>query len=75
MTYKPTKSKTTAVVLAILFGIFGWLYTYKYDGWKFWLNLAMTLITFGLWGFIALIWVIIDQAIKPREFYKDYFKQ
>lgn len=75
MTYKPTKSKTTAVVLAVLFGTFGWLYTYKYDAWKFWLNLTFSIFTFGLWGIVGFIWAIIDQATKPREFYTDYFKQ
>lgn len=34
------KQKTTAVVLLVLFAVFGWLYTYKRDAWKFWLNLG-----------------------------------
>jgi hypothetical protein len=71
--WKPTKKKSTAVILAILFGIFSWAYTYKYDAWKFWLNLFLTLVSFGLWGIVALIWVIVDQATKPSEFYECYF--
>jgi hypothetical protein len=75
--WKPTKKKSTAVILAILFGIFSWCYTYKYDGWKFWLNLFLAIASIfvagGLWGIVALIWVIIDQATKPNEFYDCYF--
>lgn len=70
---KPMKTKSTAVILAIFFGVFSWLYTYKYDAWKFWLNLALTLVTAGFWGIVALIWVIIDQATKPTDFYDNYY--
>ena len=28
------KSKTTAVVLVVLFALFGWIYTYQRDAWK-----------------------------------------
>ena len=73
-TYKPTKNKSTAVVLAVFFGVFSWLYTYKTDAWKFWLNLCLTLVTFGFFGIVALIWVIIDQACKPTEYFEDYYK-
>lgn len=72
--WKPTKSKTTAVVIAVLFGVFGWAYTYKYDAWKFWLNVLLTLITAGIWGLtVAWIWVIVDQASKPVEAYETYY--
>jgi hypothetical protein len=71
--YTPTKKKSTAVWIAVLFGIFSWIYTWKYDAWKFWVNLALTLFTGGLWGIVALIWVIIDQATKPRELFEDYY--
>src|SRR3954464_1455295 len=54
------KVKSTGLVLAVLFGLFGWLYTYKRDAWKFWLNLCMAVITLGLWGLVAWVWVIID---------------
>ncbi|RME52987.1 hypothetical protein D6783_03215 [Candidatus Woesearchaeota archaeon] len=72
--YKPKKSKTTAVVLNVLFGQLGWLYTYKADAWKFWLNLLLLIPTMGLWGIVGTIWAIIDAAVKPREFYEDYYK-
>jgi hypothetical protein len=66
------KSKTTAILLAVLFGLFSWCYTYKYDAWKFWLNVGLTILTLGLWGFVALFWVIIDQSIKSSDFFENY---
>jgi len=72
--WKPTKSKTTAVIVAVLFGVFSWAYTYKYDAWKFWLNILLVVLTMGLWSIIAIVWVIVDQATKPREFYEQYYE-
>ena len=66
------KSKTTAVVLVVLFGLFGWIYTYQRDAWKFWLNLGLTVVTIGLWGLVAWIWAIIDVAVKPGPFYESF---
>jgi hypothetical protein len=71
--WKPTKSKTTAVIVAVLFGVFSWAYTYKYDAWKFWLNILLVVLTMGLWSIIAIVWVIVDQATKPIEFYEQYY--
>jgi len=70
---RPKKSKVTAVVLACVFGIWSWAYTYKFDAWKFWLNLLLIFVTIGYWGIVAYVWVIIDQAIKPEEFYDKYY--
>ena len=73
---KITRSKTVAIWLAVLFGIFSWIYTWKLDAWKFWLNLGVTLVLslagFGFYGMIALIWVIVDQIRKPKEVYDNY---
>lgn len=66
------KQKSTAVVLAVLFGVFGWLYTYKRDAWKFWLNLGMTVITLGIWGLIGWIWVLVDMAARPSSWYESF---
>jgi len=68
------RSKTTAVVLAVLFGFFAWLYTYEKDGTKFWINLGLTVVTLGFWGLVAWIWAIIDTASKPEAYYTDYDK-
>jgi len=48
-----SKSKTTAVILAIFLGFWSWLYTYKKDYKKFWIYLGIILI--GATGFGILI--------------------
>jgi len=74
--YVPEKSKTTAIVLAVLLGIWSWLYTYKYDACKFWIALLVNLVLFwtivfpiGIW-----IWAIVDVCLKDERLYKEYFK-
>jgi len=42
------KSKAVAVVLAIFFGFWAWLYTFKKDQLKFWIFLGI-LITMVIW--------------------------
>jgi len=68
----PRKTKSTAVLLAIFFGFWTWLYTYKVDYVLFWINLVMTLCTFGLWVFVAGIWAIIHTCGRPSKFFDDY---
>lgn len=71
-----TKSKTTAIILAVFFSYFSWLYTYRYDAWKFWLGLGTNILLFwtivvpiGVW-----IWAITDQSIKEKQKYATYYK-
>jgi len=66
------KDKTIAVLLAIFLGFWTWIYTYETDSWKFWLNLALTVVTMGTWSFVAWIWSIVDVAAKPDSFYVNY---
>lgn len=66
------KSKSTAVILAVLFGLFGWLYTYQRNNWKFWLNLGIGVLSLGLWALVAWVWAIVDVAVKPSEWYEGY---
>jgi len=66
------KDKTIAVVLAVFLGLWTWLYTYRIDGWKFWLNLGLSIVTLLIWVPIAWIWAIIDTAVKPSQFYTEY---
>ena len=66
------KQKSTGIVLAVLFGLFGWLYTYKRDAWKFWLNLAMAVLTIGIWGLVAWIWAVIDMSVKSSAWYESF---
>lgn len=93
------KSKNVAIILAVLFGGLGWLYTYEKNKLKFWIsftilclwvfaffpvglgsfpvflivlyiNFLIHLITFVIW-----IWAIIDNSIKPKEYYENYEKE
>jgi hypothetical protein len=75
------KDKTVAVLLAVFLAFWTWLYTYKTDGWKFWVGLGLTLTVFNpLWTWIILfvpnvaiwVWAIVDASVKPREFYEYY---
>lgn len=80
---KVGKEKSSAICLAIIVGCFSWLYTYKYNAWKFWVGLAIIVVaviifsteptTPFIFGLSITIWAIIDNAIKPKEFYEDYY--
>jgi len=73
------KSKTTAILLAVFLGGWSWIYTSKFDAWKFWLNIIIDIfLTYGVglyhvWLIVAWIWVITDQSKKPKEFYCNYY--
>ena len=66
------RSKAVAVILAVFLGYWAWLYTYRRDAWKFWLNLALTIVTLLVWAVVAWIWAIIDTAARPASFYENY---
>jgi len=42
------KTKTSAIILVIVFGFFGWLYTYRRSAAKFWVALVATIFLFFL---------------------------
>ena len=69
------KSKTTAMIIAVLFSQWTWVYTYREDAWKFWVGLVSSL--FG-WVFLFIpnivvwIWAMIDVGSKPKEWYDQY---
>ncbi len=67
-----TKSKTTAILLAVFLGFWTWVYTYKVDAWKFWLNLVLTVLTIGFWGLVAWVWAIIDTAIRSEAWFEGF---
>ena len=84
---KSNKTKTTAVVLAILFSFFAWLYTYKKNGSKFWITIAVFVFLFAMymgidlmvvplvmWSIGVYIWSIVDSATKPNTYYNEYPK-
>ena len=81
------KNKTAAILFAVFFGFFTWLYTYREDYGKFWIGLSVLIIGFILsivaagavgvivWFFAAMgtwIWAIADTASKNDEWYAKY---
>lgn len=67
------KSKTTAVLLAVFLTFWTWVYTYKTDAWKFWMNLALSVLTLGFWGvLVSWPWAIIDAARRSDDWYRKF---
>lgn len=68
------KSKATAVLLAIFFGYWTWLYTYRRDAALFWINLVASFITVGAWWvLVSWPWAVICTAVRPSDtFYANY---
>jgi len=78
-----SRSKTVAIMLAVLFGPWTWLYTYKLDKKKFWAGILLwlyapvvkvvsnisiiSLVTIGFWFF-----AIVQAIIRPKCFYDQY---
>jgi hypothetical protein len=71
------KERSTAVILAVFFGFWAWLYTYKLDSGKFWAGLIISAFSWVLL-FIPLIvvwiWSIVDMASKDRDMFVNYSK-
>lgn len=73
------KMKSSAIILVILFGFFGWLYIYKRSAIKFYISLAIIIIASYFLGYFSSIlyggiwiWALIDVSIKSSSFYKNY---
>lgn len=67
------KSKTTAILLAVFLTFWTWVYTYKTDAWKFWMNLALSVLTLGIWGIlVSWPWAIIDAARRSNDWYLKF---
>lgn len=68
------KSRKEAIWLAILFGPFTWLYTYKDDAVAFWFALVLNvflfwtiIVPFGTW--LCAVYYAVS---RDREWYKRY---
>ena len=74
------KNKNWAIVFAFFFGHFAWLYTYKFDAWKFWSTTFMGILVFYLGGIILAslfligiwIWSVMDMIFKDEDMYLHY---
>ena len=80
---KPGKSKPLAVTLAVFFGYWSWLYTSRYDAWKFFLGLVTHIVVIivgvGIFAVVGVaVWLamivvaIINQASRNNQFFDSY---
>lgn len=65
---KPIKSKVTAVVLAVVFGPWSWLYTFSRNKGKFFLALPFQLVS--LYFQVAVMAITLNDAV--RGYGQDY---
>ncbi len=68
------KEKSVSVILAIFFGFWSWLYTYKVDATKFWIGLAVSMTLWWLFfipNIIIYIWAVVDAASKDEKTLKE----
>lgn len=74
------RSKGIAVLLAVFFSFWSWLYTYQRSKVKFWWGLGLSIVgsflvvvlvgiffLFGVW-----LWAVIDTATKPESYFTGY---
>lgn len=75
------RSKALAVLLVVLFGSFGFLYTYRLDKKIFYLGLSTSVLlsvlslrysVFELGSLALLIYFIYDRARLPKSYYQNY---
>ncbi|SHE40883.1 hypothetical protein SAMN02745225_00554 [Ferrithrix thermotolerans DSM 19514] len=78
------KSKALAVALVVIFGSFGFLYTYHLDKKMFYLGLSTSflfsvlLLRFAIFQYASvalLIYFIYDRARLPKSYYQNYPNQ
>ena len=60
----PVKSKSTAVVLAVFFSFWAWLYTYRINGGKFWFFLIIDILRF----IIAILFTIPEANLNINNY-------
>lgn len=65
------KSKAVAVILAVFFGYWSWLYTYGKNKLKFWIILGVFAIIFII--NFSYSWSLIMASINNRPYLEDYF--
>jgi len=73
-----TKSRSTAMILAVFFSFWSWLYTYRENGYKFWIGLIICLTCWWLFFIpnIAIwIWAMVDNNSRSEEWYEEYNQQ
>jgi hypothetical protein len=80
------KNKVVAILLAVFFGQWTWVYTYREDGTKFWIAMAvnlaclvLTIFTLGLFLFFWIpillglwLWPLIETITRKDEWFEGY---
>ncbi len=75
------RSKAIAVLLVVLFGSFGYLYTYRLDKKIFYLGLSTSVLLsvlsmrysiFEVGSLALLVYFIYDRAKLPKSYYQNY---
>jgi hypothetical protein len=75
------KDRSLAILLAVLLSFLAWSYTYAGNRLKFWIGCALTVLGAALalagtvWVTLCVvvwIWAILDNALKPTEYYLQY---
>ena len=73
------KQKVWGVVLAVLFGFWGFLYTYRRDAARFWVCLAVivvlgvtTILGGYLAAFVTWIYAIITMSTRSQDWFLSY---
>ena len=74
------RSKRRAVLFAVLFSFWTWVYTYRRDRFRFWMGLSLNLFgalvpahALGESVFLFVwIWALVDTVTKPKAWYRGY---
>ncbi len=79
--YRGGKSKSRALLLAVLFGYWTWLYTFKRDKMKFLLGLLFSISLYFIYASIPEIvylspllwvWAVLTAAMRNSQWYAQY---
>jgi hypothetical protein len=65
------KSKVASILLAVFLGVWTWLYTYKKDGWKFWVGMGMGLVAGILYA--VFFGLLISSTASSSSDWTDAF--
>ena len=65
-------NRKNRIILSLILGPFSWLYTYRKENVKIWVNFGLSLATFGVYYFmIAYPWSVVNAIFRKEKFYKN----
>lgn len=69
---KPDKTKGTAIMLALLFSFWTWIYTYERDYQKFWIGLVVSIIGIFFLSILGIaVWIAVWVVAVADSIQKD----